>query len=104
MAPKTENTLNVSAIDAPVAFQPRGKGKLQPSIKALCDLIDVLSQSEIHKPVLLTEVEYQELAARLDDLLDIVGEDDHPLVPLMHFVGTLIKNYEDEYVPRLTEL
>ena len=51
----------------------------------------------------MTEIEYQALAARLDDLLDIVGEENHPLVPLMHFVGTLIKNYEDEYVPRLTE-
>ena len=96
MVPKTENTLNVPAIDTPVAFQP--------SVKALCDLIDALSQSEIHIPVLMTEIEYQELAARLDNLLDIVGEKDHPLAPLLHFVGTLIKNYEDEYVPRLTEL
>ena len=80
------------------------ENKLQPSIKALCALIDVLSQGETHIPVSLTETEYRELAARLDDLLDIVGEDNHPLVPLMHFVGTLIKNYEDEYVPRLTEL
>lgn len=103
MVPKTENTLHVSAIDTSVAFQPQGESKLQPSVKALCDLIDVLSQSEIHIPVLMTEIEYQELAARLDDLLDIVGEENHPLVPLMHFVGTLIKNYEDEYVPKLTE-
>ena len=79
------------------------KSKLQPSVKALCDLIDALSQSEIHIPVLITEIEYQELAARLDDLLDIVGEENHPLDPLLHFVGTLIKNYEDEHVPRLTE-
>ena len=104
MAPKTENTLNISAIESPVAFQPHGESKLQPSVKALCDLIDVLSQSEIHIPVLMTEIEYQELAARLDALLDIIGEEKHPLVPLMHFIGTLIKNYEDEYVPRLTEL
>lgn len=79
------------------------KSKLQPSVKALCDLIDALSQSEIHIPVLMTEIEYQELAARLDDLLDIVGEENHPLAPLLHFVGTLIKNYEDKHVPRLTE-
>ena len=81
-----------------------GKSKLQPFLKALCDLIDVLSQGEIHTPVLLTEIEYQQLAARLDDLLDIVGEENHPLAPLLHFVGTLIKNYEDEHVPKLTEL
>ena len=103
MTSKTENTLNVSAIDTPIAFQPQGKSKLQPSVKALCDLIDVLSQGEIHIPILLTEIEYRQLAARLDDLLDIVGETNHPLAPLLHFVGTLIKNYEDEHVPELTE-
>ena len=81
-----------------------GKSELQPSIKALCDLIDVLSQDEIHAPVLLREIEYQQLAARLDNLLDIVGEENHPLAPLLHFVGTLIKNYEDKHVPELTEL
>ena len=104
MVPKTENTLKVSAIDAPIAFPPRDKSKLQPSVKALCDLIDVLSQSEIHIPVLLTEIEYQELAARLDDLLDIVGEENHPLGPLLHFVGTLVENYEDEHLPKLTDI
>lgn len=104
MVPKTENTLKVSAIDAPIAFPPRDKSKLQPSVEALCDLIDVLSQSEIHIPVLLTEIEYQELAARLDNLLDIVGEENHPLVPLLHLVGTLVKDYEDAHVPRLTEI
>jgi len=104
MTSKTENTLNVSAIDTPIAFQPQGKSKLQPSVKALCDLIDVLNQGEIHIPVLLTEIEYQQLAARLDDLLDIVGEENHPLAPLLHFVGTLIKNYEDKHVPGLTKL
>lgn len=103
MVPKTENTLNVSAIDAPIAFHPRSKSKLQPSVKALCDLIDIVSQSETHIPILLTEIEYKEVAARLDDLLDIVGEESHPLAALLHFVGTLIKNYEDECIPRLTE-
>ena len=49
MVPKTENTLKVSAIDAPIAFPPRDKSKLQPSVEALCDLIDVLSQSEIYR-------------------------------------------------------
>ena len=103
MVPKTENAPNVSAIDAPIAFQPQGESKLQPSVKALCDLIDIVSQSETYIPILLTKIEYEELAARLDDLLDIVGEENHSLAPLLHFVGTLIKNYEDEYVPRLTE-
>ncbi len=103
MVPKTGNTPNVSAIDAPIAFQPQGESKLQPSVKALCDLIDIVSESETHIPILLTKIEYEELAARLDDLLDIVGEENHSLAPLLHFVGTLIKNYEDEYVLRLAE-
>ena len=103
MVPKTEDTLDVSTLEAPIAFHPRSKSKLQPSIKTLCDLIDIVSQSETHIPILLTKTEYEELAARLDDLLDIVGEGDHPLAPLLHFVGTLIKNYEDKCVPRLTE-
>ena len=103
MVPKTEDTLTVSPIDAPVAFQPHDESKLQPSVKVLCDLIDVLDQGEIRMPVLLTEIEYQQLAARLDSLLDIVGEENHPLAPLLHFIGTLIKNYEDEHVPKLTE-
>ena len=104
MVPKTENALNVSAIDAPVSFQPRGKGKLQPSVEALCNLIDILSQSEMCIPVLLTEIEYRELAARLDHLLDIVGEENHALAPLLHFVGTLIMIYEDENLPKLTDI
>ena len=104
MVPKTENALNVSAIDAPVSFQPRSKGKLQPSVEALCNLIDILSQSEMCIPVLLTEIEYRELAARLDHLLDIVGEENHALAPLLHFVGTLIMIYEDENLPKLTDI
>ena len=70
----------------------------------LCDLIDCVKENEAYTLVPSTEVEYQQLAARLDDLLDIVGEENHTLAPLLHFVGTLIKNYEDEYVPELTEI
>ncbi len=104
MVPKTEDTLDISTLDAPIAFHTRSKSKLQPSIKTLCELIDIVSQSETHIPILLSKIEYEELATRLDDLLDIVGEEDHPLASLLHFVGTLIKNYEDERVPRLIEL
>ena len=104
MVPKTETTQDVSPIETPVAFHPRGKRELQPTVAMLCDLIDFVSQNETLLLVPLTTNEYQQLAARLDDLLDIVGEENHPLVPLLHFVGTLIKNYEDEHVPKLTEL
>ncbi len=45
------------------------------------------------------------LAAVLDDLIDVVGENEnHPLASLMEVIGVLIEKYEDKYVPELTEL
>ena len=104
MVPKTETTPNVSPIETPIVFRPRDKSELQPFVEGVCDLIDFVTKDETHRPTPLTEVEYQQLAVRLDDLLDIVGEEDHSLVPLLHFVGTLIKNYEDAHTPKLTEI
>lgn len=104
MASKIKTPLNASRIEASIAFQPRCDETLQPFVKTLCAFIDVANQSETQIHVPLTEIEYQQLAARLDALLDLVGEEDHPLVPLLHFVGTLVKNYEDEHLPKLTEL
>ena len=80
------------------------KSELQPFVEVLCNLIDFMKKDEKHRPTSLTEIEYQQLALRLDDLLDIVGEENHSLVPLLHLVGTLIKNYEDEHIPKLTEI
>ena len=104
MAAKIKTSLNASSIEASIALQTRCNETLQPFVETLCALIDVVNQNgtQIHVP--LTEIEYQQLAARLDDLLDLVGEEDHPLAPLLHFVGTLIKNYEDEHLPKLAEL
>ena len=104
MVPKAEATLDVSSIEGSIAFHSRDKSKLQPFVKVLCGLIDCVKANEAYALVPLTEIEYQQLAARLDDLLDIVGEENHSLVPLLHFVGTLVRNYEDEHVPRLTEI
>ena len=51
------------------------------------------------------ESEYQQLAAMLDNLIDVVGEDEnHPLASLMEVIGVLIEKYEDEHVPELTEV
>lgn len=51
-----------------------------------------------------TEAEYEQLVKVLDDLIDEVGEDEiHPLASLMDIIGILIENYEDRYVPKLTE-
>lgn len=104
MVPKTETTPNASPIETSIVFRSRDKSKLQPFVEVLCDLIDFVTKDEMHRPTPLTEIEYQQLAARLDDLLDIVGEEDHSLAPLLHFVGTFIKNYEDKHIPKLTEI
>ena len=49
--------------------------------------------------------EYQRLTEVLDTLIDVVGEDeDHPLASLMEVIGVLIEKYEDEHVPKLTEI
>ena len=51
-----------------------------------------------------TEKEYEQLVSVLDRLIDEVGEDEsHPLASLMEVVGVLIENYEDRYVPELSE-
>ena len=53
----------------------------------------------------LTEDEYQWLDEILKKLIFSIGENEnHPLAPLMEFVIRLIDNYEDAYVPKLTEL
>lgn len=50
------------------------------------------------------ESEYRRLVAVLDELIDLVGEDEnHPMSSLMEVIGVLIENYEDEFVPELTE-
>lgn len=52
----------------------------------------------------LTEDEYQWLDDILEELIYSVGENEnHPLAPLMDFIIRLIANYEDKYVPKLTE-
>ncbi|MCY4409068.1 MAG: hypothetical protein OXC27_01285 [Caldilineaceae bacterium] len=45
------------------------------------------------------------LAAAVDVLIDVVGENEnHPPASLMEVIGVLIEKYEDKYVPELTEL
>ena len=52
----------------------------------------------------LTEEEYQWLDDILEELIYSVGENEnHPLAPLMDFIIRVIANYEDKYVPKLTE-
>jgi HTH-type transcriptional regulator / antitoxin HigA len=51
-----------------------------------------------------TEADHRELVELLDRITDEVGEDEnHPLASLMDVLGVLIRKYEDENVPELTE-
>ena len=53
------------------------------------------------EPVLTvrTEADYERAVARLNDLLDAVGDGTtHPLYGLLDTLGTLIRAYEDEHV------
>lgn len=47
-----------------------------------------------------TAEDYDTLVESLDELLDIVGDDEgHPLSSLMHQLGTLVFEYENEHMP-----
>ena len=75
----------------------------------LVDLLNLLTgivnRNEDLSRIVVTETESQQLSAVLDDLIYGVGEDEnHPLSAAMALVGTLIKVYEDEHFPKLTEL
>jgi HTH-type transcriptional regulator/antitoxin HigA len=54
--------------------------------------------------VLHTEQDYEQAVALLDSLIDVVGENEsHPLASLMELVGVLIEQYEDTYIPEITD-
>ena len=75
----------------------------------LIDLLNLLAgivhQNEDLNRVVVTETEYQQLLAVLDDLIHGVGDDEnHPLSAAMTLVGVLIKAYEDAHFPKLADL
>ena len=75
----------------------------------LISLLDLLAgianRHEDLNHIVVTETEYQRLSAVLDDLVYGVGEDEtHPLSAAMTLVGVLIKTYEDQHFPKLTNL
>lgn len=68
-------------------------------------LVGIVNRNEDFSSLVVTETEYQQLSAILDDLVYGVGEDeDHPLSAAMALVGTLIKTYEDQHFPKLADL
>jgi HTH-type transcriptional regulator/antitoxin HigA len=49
------------------------------------------------------EADYNRLVALLDEVTDEVGEDEsHPLASFMDVLGTLVEDYEADFVPELT--
>ena len=74
-------------------------------VGVLDKLIEFMRRNENHSVPELTENDYDWAHALLVELVGAVGESEtHPLRPLMKFVCQLIDNYEDKYVPELTEL
>ncbi len=88
-----------------IDIAPYPESAAQWLISLLNLLIDIANRNEDLNRVMITETEYQQLSAVLDDLIYGVGDDEnHPLSAAMALVGTLIKVYEDEHFPKLTEL
>ena len=75
-------------------------------VEVLDGLIDFGQRHGHYGVINLSETEYQWLMDDvLEELICSVGENKkHPLAPLMEFITRLIVNYEDKYVPELTEL
>lgn len=75
----------------------------------LISLLDLLggiaNRHENLDHIVVTETEYRQLSAVMDDLIYGVGEDEtHPLSAAMALVGMLIKVYEDQHFPKLADL
>ena len=75
----------------------------------LVDLLNLLTgivnRNEDLSRIVVTETEYQQLSAVLDDLIYGVGDDEnHPLSAAMTLVGVLMKTYEDQHFPKFVDL
>ena len=73
---------------------------------SLLDLLaGIVNRNKDLSRIVITETEYQQLSAVLEDLIHGVGEDEnHPLSAAMALVGMLIKVYEDQHFPKLAAL
>ena len=88
----------------PTVPPPYPETAYQWLVKVLDGLIDFGQQHGHYGVIKLTEDEYQWLDDVLEKLIYSVGENEnHPLDPLMTFIIRIIANYEDAYVPKLTE-
>ena len=92
-------------LSEPVVSPPYSESAHQWLAEVLDQLIDFVHRSEDSSVPELTENDYNWVDAILEELICSVGENEsHPLKSLTEFVIRLIHNYEDKYVPELTEL
>ncbi|MYK16953.1 tetratricopeptide repeat protein [Candidatus Poribacteria bacterium] len=88
----------------PAVPSPYPETAYQWLAEVLDGLIDFGQRHGHSGAIKLTEAEYQWLDDVLEKLIYSVGaNENHPLDPLMTFIIRIIANYEDAYVPKLTE-
>lgn len=88
----------------PAVPSPYSETAYQWLVKVLDGLIDFGQRHGHYGVIELTENEYQWLDDVLKELIYSLGENEnHPLAPLMDFIIRIIANYEQAYVPKLTE-
>ena len=98
--------INIVPLAALVDVLTTGKVPLElpTEMSQHLDMMSHLIELIDNKPV-FDEMDYELLVSLLNRLIDIVKENEtHTLAPLMNFIGTLIKVYEDEHVPEITEI
>ena len=89
----------------PVVPPPYPETAYQWLVRVLDGLIDFGQRHGHYGVINLSDGEYEWLDNILEKLIYSIGENEsHPLAPLMDFIIRIIANYEDKYVPKLTEL
>ena len=75
-------------------------------IVSLLDLLaGIVNPNKDFSSTMVTETEYKQLLAVLEDLIYSVGDDEnHPLSAVMTLIGVLIKTYEDRNFPKLVDI
>ena len=91
--------------EKPVEIDPYPESTLQWLVEVLNLLTHIVDRNPDVSCAVVTEKDYKQLSAVLEDLIYGVGEDEsHPLWSSMAFIGELIRRYEDEHFPKLTNL
>jgi tetratricopeptide (TPR) repeat protein len=91
-------------VPTPTVSKTYPESAYQWLVEVLDGVIDVGNRHGHYGVINLMENEYQWLDEVLEELIYSVGDNEnHILAPLMEFVIRLISNYEDAYVPKLTE-